>query len=569
MQRDIDLASATQFDLLVVGGGIYGACVARDAALRGLSVLLLEQRDFGAATSHNSLKLLHGGFRYIQHLDFRRMRESVLERRAWMKMAPQLTRPLSCLMLTHGVVTRSRLALWVAGRIHELVGHDRNHGVPVTHVVSRSRVHGRRAAAARYPFELPAKTTGAAVWQDGQLLDADRALLACLKDAVANGATVVNHAHVDALIERSGRVVGAKVTDTIADQKFEVQARATVITAGPWVDQLRRGANGNSAPLLPEQPKTMNLNLVVDKVPRVDHAFGVQSKQRSDSLVDKESRQFFVTPWRSVTVIGTAHEELPAGADYDAPPSEMIERFTEDVGAACPELALGPDNVLYCYWGVTPGEHHKPRGVAPRARHGQIIDHSRDGGPDGVISLIGVKWTTARLEARRVVDAAIEKLGVDARPCATDTRPLPGASGFESHDALVSEIARGAPSHWTDGDVEDIAIEFGSEWQSVADIEPGADAPAGALAAKAIHAVDSEMAVRLSDVLIRRSSALERGQLAQTDVDWVAGMMADRHGWSAERTAAERSRFETDCRRAYARVRDYSEGAKESRAVAH
>ncbi len=451
MQRSIENLADRQFDVLVIGAGIYGACIARDAALRGLSVALVERDDFGAHTSHNSLKLIHGGLRYIQHLDFKRMRESVCERRAWMRIAPHLTRPLKFVMHTHGVTTRGPLALWVAGRIHEAIGYDRNQGVDDKHQIPRSEVYGREIAAELMPDLPDAKYNGAASWYDGQVLDADRLLIECLKSAVEAGAVIANYAEVTSLKTHAKTVTGATVRDGLSGEQVNVKASLTVNSCGPWSDQLELGVTQQNAKLLPHQPLTINMNIVVGRPIIEDHAIGVRSHQKSDSRIDSANRQFFVTPWRGMTAIGTLHEPFDGDVGDAGISASVLEAFVNDVNAAYPSAEIGIDDIVYCYWGLTPGEHGLTRGDARRARHGQIIDHSKESGVDGVISVIGVKWTTARLEAERVVDLALAKLGVEAGRSAAAVTALPGARGFESERSTdsVNEILESGPSDWS------------------------------------------------------------------------------------------------------------------------
>src|SRR5690606_19226027 len=208
MQRDLDALARSQFDVLVIGGGIYGACIARDAALRGLSVALVEKGDFCSGTSHNSLKIIHSGIRYLQHLDFQRVRESIGERRVWLTIAPHLVQPLKFMIPTQGYLARGPLALQAAVLLHRMLGLDWNRGVADELKIPTGRVYGRSALRRSIPG-LPLRgLSGAASWHDGQVVDADRMVIECLESAVQHGAKVANYLKADSFLHSGEKIHG-------------------------------------------------------------------------------------------------------------------------------------------------------------------------------------------------------------------------------------------------------------------------------------------------------------------------------------------------------------------------
>lgn len=545
MRRSLKEIAGKCFDLVVVGGGIHGVCVARDAALRGLSVALLERGDFGGETSHNSLKVVHGGMRYIQHLDFRRMRQSVLERRAWLRIAPHLVWPLKVVMHTHGHTTRGPEALWLAARIHELIGIDRNADVVDRRRIPKGNIVGRRQSDILIPGLEQAGHNGAAYWHDAQMQDADRIMIECVESAVAAGAIAANHVHVSGLLGSESRVRGVTVEDKLTSDQFDVFAKVTANTAGPWADGLRFSKDRESKSVMRRQPQNLNMNIVIGRT-IAEHAIGVKSVRRSDSRVDDGGRLFFITPWRGVSVIGTTHDPYEGDADECFIDEAKICAFIDEVNTAYPPAQIVRDDVIYCHWGLTPGEEGLSGGEARRARHGQIIDHWREHNLAGLISVVGVKWTTARLVAEKVVDIVANSIGGVAGACRTSTEPLRGARGFQSCEAIEQDIRTMMPSISSAEDVSDLAIEYGTQWREVVDAAiSGVDTQSDEIfQRKAIFAVKNEMAIRLTDVLCRRTSLMQRGKLCSRQVSWCLDMMAGELGWSESRTESELAAFE-------------------------
>jgi len=529
MKRSLADIVGKSFDLVVVGGGVHGICVARDAALRGLSVALLERGDFGGETSHNSLKLVHGGLRYIQHFDFRRMRQSGMECRAWLRIAPHLVRPLKCAMHTYGHV-------------------DRRH-------IPNGEVVGKQQSDILIPGLSKSSHNGAAIWYDGQMQDADRIMIECLESAVAAGAKVANYVDVGGFLGSESRIQGVVAKDQLTGEEFDVRAKITINTAGPWTDGLRRSKGDKATRVVRRQPQNLNMNLVVRRN-IAEHAFGVKSIRQSDSRVDDSGRLFFITPWRGVSVVGTTHEPYDGDADECFVDEAKIDAFISEVNVAYPAAQITPNDVTYCHWGLTPGEDGLQGGEARRARHGRIIDHRRENGLSGLISVIGVKWTTARLVAENTVNIAVKSIGGTAGRCQTNTRPLPGAERFESCEALAKEIRTAMPSVSNDAIVTDLAIEYGTRWREVAGPAIGeVDVDENEIfKRKAVFAVKNEMAVRLADVVCRRSNLMQRGKLFEPQVAWCLDMMADELDWSQVRKKSERATFEQQRIRSHAKI---------------
>src|SRR4051812_25689428 len=238
MHRDIDQLAARPFDLLVVGGGIYGLTIACDGAQRGLSVALVERGDFGSGATFNHLRTIHGGLRYLQTLDLRRARESVRERRTLARIAPRFVQPLPFVLPLSRSITKGRLALRAGFLLDALVARDRNADVPATHAIPSGRVLSPSEARRRFPALAGRPMTGAAVWYDYVTTEADRLTLAWGLSAAEHGAVLANYVRADRLTRDNARVTGVNATDLPSGRSIAVRARVVVNATGAAVDRL-------------------------------------------------------------------------------------------------------------------------------------------------------------------------------------------------------------------------------------------------------------------------------------------------------------------------------------------
>lgn len=533
MQRNVDALSSQQFDLLVVGGGIYGACIARDAALRGLSVALIEKGDFCSETSHNSAKILHGGIRYLQHLDLRRVRESVVELGIWLSIAPHLVRPLKFVIPTQGYISRGPVALQVANLLHSMIGYGTQKNVQAGLRTPIGRVYGRAALREFIPDLRMDGLTGAASWHDGQYVDAAGVVLECIKSAVENGAVVANYVVADSILRSKNKVLGVNAHDLIGHGHLSIEARMTVFAGGPWAEpNLRRALGRPAASLAP--PLAKNMNIVTRRL-FGDYGVGIPSNRKSDAVIGSESRLFFVTPWKDVSVIGTTHFPYDGDpGDYRVTDDE-IDEFVEEVSAAYPPAELSRQDIYYVYSGLTPADPDALSGEVGRSKRAAIIDHSQSSDLAGLITVIGVKFTTGRLVAERVVTLIQQKLKQAPNPLVSRTTPLPGARGY----ILGGSCAN--PNNADDRRFGDLLGRYGSQLPKRLQGAPvGFDDAFGACVE---HAVRNEMAMTLNDVLLRRSDLVERGLLTEKLLIRAANVVAKELGWDNAEAERRRSDF--------------------------
>lgn len=551
MKRDVAALAERPWDLIVVGGGIYGVCAAREAALQGLAVCLLERDDFGGATSANSLKIMHGGLRYLQNLDFKRMRESIGERRTLGRLAPHLVRPMPFAIPCYGHLLRGREVMGVALLMNDLISADRNRGLLPERRLPRGRLLSKRRTEELIPDLPEPGLVGGAIWYDGQARNTERLTLAFLQAAVAAGAAAANHAAVEGFLEGEGRVEGVVVRDAETGAAHRVRGRVVLNAAGPWVDALL----GRLASARPARHFHMSkgMNLVTRRV-FPDHDLGVaipyqEGYEDKQAVLDKGKLHFFVVPWKGYSLIGTRH--LPWDGDPDAfrVTEADVSRFLGEIGRAYPAANLRREDVLKVYEGMLPalagaGGDGGDGADVQIGKQYTITDHAETDGLDGLVTLLGVKWTTARDVAERAVATVLGKLGRPAR-CDSARVPLP-AGAIDDWGALLRAVRERAPREWSDALVEGVAERHGAaapavaaranarpEWARV--VEGGA--PAAGVEFDV--AGRDEMAVRLADAVFRRTEIAIAGDPGAASIEEAAARMAEARGWDDGRRARE------------------------------
>ena len=460
--------------MLVVGGGIYGLTIAYDASQRGLSVALIDRGDFGAATSFNHLKTIHGGLRYLQSADIRRMRESILERRAFARIAPRWVAPLAFAMPTGASLTRNPIAMKAALSIDAFVGRDRNDGLDAAHHLPAGRIVA--GAECRELFDGAMRSVAsAAIWYDYQTTNGDRLTLSFAKAAAAHGASLANYVEAIAPLKSGDRLAGVNARDTVTGDAFAIRARILVNAGGPWAATLF-----DSTGVRTPWPLLKAMNLVTSRPAR--KAALVRATHGGRALV--------LLPWNGRTLVGTS--ESP---DLRQPDDQNVNRaevttFLADINDTFPGLGLTHEDVTLVHRGIVPAA--SVNGRATLLGRSRIIDHAAQGHAEALLSIVGVKYTTARVVAERTVDLLLRKLSRPAPPCRTADTMLPDA-GLEDRD-VPDPIA---------------------------------------------HAVQEEMALTLSDVIIRRTGLGAAGKPADHVISDVASRMQNMLGWSDQRKASE------------------------------
>ena len=517
-----------QFDVLVVGGGITGTGIARDAAARGLKVALVEKLDFGAGTSSKSSKLVHGGLRYLEHAEFALVFESVNERKRLMKLARHLVRPLPFLVTNHKgdrrFLATLALGLWIYDALC-FFGNYRNH-----------RTYGRKKTLQLEPSLKAEGLNGGILYYDCATDDA-RLTLECALDAQSLGAVVLNHMRAGKLTrDESGKVNGVVAHDEENGESVTIKAKVVINATGPWSDEVRAMA-GEARILKP----TKGVHIVVDeqRLP-VKHALMMNSP--------RDKRTVFCIPFGlGRTVVGTTDTFYDGSLDDLRPTRDDVTYLLETANAYFPRAVLTDDDVLATWSGLRPllKPDDENAGASAVSREHEIYESP------GFITIAGGKLTTFRLMAAQVVDRALPQLGVTTKS-PTATRPLPGAQGLDGSDEALHALEQSLDgTGLPEGAPQYLAHEYGTRATNLlerARKTDGAlerlDPELPSLFAQVDLAVDDEFARTLDDVLGRRVPLILRARDQGLGIaPKVAARMAAKLGWSAERTEKELEQY--------------------------
>lgn len=516
------------FDLLVVGGGINGAAIAREAAMRELAVCLLERDDFGGGTTAASTRLIHGGLRYLRYGEFGLVREALRERELLLGAAPHLVRPLTFLLPVYDGAPYSaaqlRLGLW----LYDLLSYDRS--LPGHQVIPR------KCWSQWEPHLSRGGLRALFSYADAQVAYPERLCLEYVLAAREHGAQVANHTEVTALLMSGGRVVGATARDRLTGETREVRARVVINAAGPWVDAVN-ALLPDSLPRLIRGVKGSHLVVARRELgPR--HA--VYSAARRDG------RAFFVLPWTGMLLIGTTEVVEPGDPGRARCTPEEMEYLLAETNALFPAMALRPEDIAYTYAGVRPLPVAPGPAAAITRRH-FLVDHAAHGA-SGLFSLVGGKLTTARSLAKVAVETA---LGSAARPRSVS----PGAAGAASAAAFerfrAEETAAARAQGLSDAAARHLIDLYGTRAPRVRALVAADPALAAALcphspaiAAQVRFAVEEEMARTLADVLLRRTMVGLAPCLGRDAAPTAARLMQKLLGWDEARVAAELTDYE-------------------------
>ena len=536
MRRALATLDSTRFDVVIIGGGITGACIAHDAALRGLSVALVERRDFGGATSSASSKLLHGGVRYLQRFRFDKVRESARERAVFGRIAPHLLRWIPFLIPTDRHWSRSRWPLAVALEWYTLLGgtDERGCGLPRPTGVWLDRAALEREAPA---VAARAGVTGAFVLNECHLRSSERMTLAFVRSAARRGAVVANYVEAEDLLREGSRVAGVTVRDVEEDAQFAIRARVTVNAAGPWlarlndrcvVGPLRRRVTGLAR----------GTHILTRELLPGGWAVALPTDRGSGAALDRGGRHVFIIPWRGRSLIGTSNRPFAGDPGRVAPTPEDIEDLVDDVRAALPSVALESSDVCHAFAGLYPIAARRIDPLAYQATSDyQVIDHGRHGGADGFISALGARYTTARRVAELAVDATCARLGCPDTPCCTAATPLAGGE-VTDQQMLLRDLAAGYGDRLEATVLDVLAQHYGTEAFRLLDAATGPEAfrrlvpDRETIEAEVEYAVEHEMARQLADVIFRRTGLGTLGHPGDACLARCAAIMAPRLGWS-------------------------------------
>ena len=511
IKRDFDAAAKETYDVIVVGGGIVGSGIARDAALRGLKTLILDKVDFACGTTSRSSRLIHGGLRYLKRFELGLVRQDLRERDILLRIAPNLVHPLSFVIPITSGKPFQRVALPFGLMLYDLLYWRKS-------LPSHQRLT-RRETLDLEPGLEPKGLSGSYLYHDCQAPFVERLCLENVLSAAERGATALNHTKVTGFLRDSSRVSGVMAQDQISGEMYQIRGRVVVNAAGHWVDTVRE-ILGKGARSMVRRTKGIHL---------------LTPKFCSNAIVLfalSDARLFFVIPWQNYSLIGTTDTDYTGDLDTVRAEANDVTYLLKEVQSIFPNVRS--DDIYYTMAGLRALAYSKSRRPEDVSRSHKLVDHEREDGIGGFVSVLGGKITAYRAVAEQATDMVCRKLAVKV-PCTTAEVPLPGAPMVSQQSLEQAASERGI----TPETVSHLASLYGSRFSRVLDLL--SSNPKGAqrlcphgqdILAQVQHAVEQEGALTVEDFLLRRS-AVGLGPCQGLDaLDLVAGEMGRLLGWN-------------------------------------
>jgi glycerol-3-phosphate dehydrogenase len=545
MKRNLARLANEEFDLLVVGGGIYGATTAREATLRGLKVALIERGDFGQATSANSLKIIHGGLRYLQHGDFKRMRRSIRARSELLRIAPHLVSPLMFVMPTYGHLLKGREAMALALSMNDLISWDRNRNLNVEQLILRGRTISKTKTLQYLPKIDKKGLTGGSIWYDCIVKHTERLTLEFVLAAVKSGACAANYVEAKQLTISGNSVIGVQARDTICGADLEIRSKVVVNATGPWINKFLE--------LLPARPRlnvswAKAVNVIIKKTPFNGYAVGFAAKENyndRDTIIKKRRRLIFCVPWHTGSMVGTTYKRYFGEPDACRIEETDIVEILEEINFGYPGVNLTLNDVCFYHAGLVPifGKAGDSDQNVQLVRHSLILDHEKMSRIKGIITVNGVKYTTAIELAKNTVNLVFKKLGIE-KPEYTDDALLPGAVS----DLIGNDVS--SPNHLKhlvqQSTIDHLKRVYGAQYKSVMDLAKSDEKLAETICqgsqtikAEVVYAIREEMAQHLSDVVMRRTELTNTGNPGSEAIKKCAEIMGGELNWKENRQQTE------------------------------
>lgn len=510
--KQIEKLKKTSFDCLIIGGGATGAGTALDATLRGLTVALIENRDFAAGTSSRSTKLIHGGVRYLGQFRFKLIKEALTERKRLLNNAPHLVKPLKFVLPTYRFWEKPYYAIGLT--LYDMLSGDS--GLPYHKTISKEE------ALTNFSSLKPESLTGGIVYYDGQFNDS-RLNVYLARAAEKEGACVCNRIQLESFIKENGKIKGAKVKDLLTGESLEIKAKMVVNTTGVYVDEVRHIDDPNCKKVL---SPSQGIHIVFPKE---------KIKCNTAMIIPKTSdgRVVFVIPWEDHVIMGTTDTPIEKISPEPMPIGDEVQ-FLLDTGNQYLSTHLVKSDILSVFVGLRPLISPEGNTNTKKISREETILVS----PSGLITMGGGKWSTYRKMAEDLTDRVIKEGKLDElKPCDTYDYPIIGKEGYSENlylkisqkYAIPSEAAKRLRNYYG-GEVLDVLGDNPSELLE----------DTCYYKEEVIHFIKNEYAMSINDVLCRRFRVTFLNlELAQKMVKPVSEIMAKQLNWNTQEKSKE------------------------------
>lgn len=528
MQRDINRLESTEFDLLVIGGGVSGGAIAWDAALRGHSTAIIEKKDWGHGTSAATSKLIHGGLRYLAQFDIRLVRESLRERRLLEQNAAHQAFPLPFLLPIYKYTPTKRWMLGAGLTLYDLLSFDKNDlRDPDKHLSNHKWLKKERALELE-PGLDPEGLKGAYLYYDVLNKHPERSNLDYVLSAADKGAQAANYVECRGFLrDENGHVKGVKALDHKSGREIEIHSKITLNATGPWGDLVLNS--------LEDKP--------VRKIIRSKGIHILTPRIHKDTAITFETRDkhhFFIIPWLNYTLIGTTDTAFNKDPDDLTVTRRDVTEFMKLINDHYPGR-LDLDSVIHQYAGIRPlvAESDVDTTYETSRKH-EVIDHLKAENIDGLFSVFGGKWTTSRALAEETVNRLEKRFKLPRRKCKTRTTPLVAGRVGDRLSAYIETAVENSRSYADPQLVRHLIEYYGSEYNRVLNyakndqnlmkpLVEGRDH----IKAEAVHAVENEMCLTLEDFMMRRCGLGNTGYDESKGLEAIAAELGSHLNWSS------------------------------------
>lgn len=549
-EEKLQFIKANEFDLIVVGGGIFGACALREAVLRGLKVLLVEAEDFSSGVSANSYKVVHGGIRYLQHLDLPRIWSSCRERSGFLRVAPHLVKPLPILVPTYGWGKLGKPLLGLGMFVYDMLTLGRNKGItdPSRQIPSVQFMNAEQVTR-EYPGIPRNGLTGGCIFNDGRFYNPTRLVWTFVKTAMHEGGFAVNYVAAHELKMNGDQICGLSVEDKLTGESFDIQCKAILNTAGPWGEHFLANSN-RSKYTKPESTYSRDTCFVIKRPPTSSYTVAVQGQTSDpDAVLARPARHLFISPWRDVTLIGVWHGVTKVNPSDINVTREEIQSYLDEINESFPDYHINMSEVSMWNAGLVPfGENEDGQENLSYGKRSLLIDHESFEGVKGLLTLVGIRYTMARDEAERCLSILQKKLGQAVTNPRSDFVKIDGAH-FDTFDGLVAEVSAKLKPYGLGADIAlSLAHNYGSEYGAIValmEAEPGSRrvfSQTTVTEAEVRYACRHDMVEGYSDVVFRRTDIATAGNPGNDVLRQVMDVMAEELSWDSARQQKELER---------------------------
>ena len=539
--RDFAQIQRTDYDVIIIGGGINGAGVARDAALRGLKTILVEKQDFASGSSSWSSRLIHGGLRYLEYFEFPLVRESLKEREVLLHTAPHLVTPLQLTIPIYRDRSRPYWKIWAGMILYDIFSFDKT--LPVHRMLPQAKfkqlfrsLDGENLA-------------GGSQYYDGQVTLAERLCLENIISAQNAGAIALNYVEVTELDIKDSRISDVICKDKLTGESFTISGSKDAViinTAGPWIDRVCQRGNKNGEDVTIGDAKknggTKGSHIVVGQFPGAPGStLYVEAKS--------DGRPFFIIPWLGMYLIGTTDIPYKEKIENIKANNEEIDYLLRETNNVIPTANLGRDDIKFTYSGIRPLPNTEGKKPGSITRKHIIFDHRKEG-VNNLLTLIGGKLTTYRNVGEEMVDAIFKRMKRSPKPCQTDTLPLPGC--ILPSDRRIQQAVDKYSSTLAIDIIDHLFSVYGAKALEVLaltedDPELGQrlDSDLPDIKAQIVYAVRSEFAYTLVDILRRRTTLAMNGHYGMNLLPEVIDTLQQYCGWDRERCDRARAEYQS------------------------